>query len=334
MPVPLIPLLAVAGLGGVAYFVHRRRVGDGAQYALPAEEIEFVDRGFVVRVRQSDEGWRWTATREGYTPRSGVAPSRDDAITASLQWVSSRALPPPKTVHQLPPAKKPPRTPTKTAPGPRPTSKVGKPAASTPTTSASSGAEPPKPAPKVATTSMERRVVRSGLRLEGSTITLTDLHDYVADAFGAFDPFVDAPAAVVAKLLQGVLPELGDVEVASASLTLVNDKGETRTLTEAAQTIERLQSQLLAPDLDPQLVPFAADILAEAIFGTEQRLRGERFSYRGRTIFARPSGSGFRWSIRDAVGMHGPSDAVFPTREAAHRDAIVAISSVDAEAAA
>ena len=80
-------------------------------------------------------------------------------------------------------------------------------------------------------------------------------------------------------------------------------------------------------------MPFAADIVAEGIFDVQQQLGAERFAYRGRLIFARPSGGGFRWSIRDAMGVHGPSEPVFPTREAAIRDAIAAISSVDEVAA-
>jgi len=364
MPIPLIPILAIAGLGGgILYYVHTRRaVEDEGQPALQSEELVFSDRGHVVRVREVPGGWRWTASREGHKPRSGMAPSKNGAISSALKWVSSRSLPAAKVIRQLPAPKKPPRRPQSggegdspktpppspesgstpvappAPPAPEPTEPTGptvpveppRPPAPTPPAPVGTGATPPGPASGIA---HARGLVRSGLRLQGNTLVLTDLQDYVADAYGSFDPFTDEPAAVVTKMLQGLLPELGVVDARELKLRLLNDAGEKIWVADAIEQVGRLQHQLLAPGLNPELVPFASDILAEGIFDTEQRISGEEFSYRGRKIFARPFGGGFRWSIRDAAGVHGPSEQVFPTPEASNRDAIEAISNVDAVAA-
>lgn len=355
MPIPLIPILAIAGLGGgILYYVHtRREAEDDGQPALQSEELVFSDRGHVVRVREVPGGWRWTASREGHKPRSGVAPSKNQAISAALEWVSSRSLPPAKVIRQLPAPKMPPREPQSpktpppspgsgstpvnppTPPEPEPTEPAvpvepPRPPAPMPPAPVGTGATPRGPTGGIA---HARGLVRSGLRLQGNTLVLTDLQDYVADAYGTFDPFTDDPAAVVTKMLQGLLPELGVVDARELRLRLLNDAGEKIWLADAIEQVGRLQHELLAPGLNPELVPFAADILAEGIFDTEQRISEEEFSYRGRKIFARPFGGGFRWTIRDADGVHGPSEQVFPTAEASNRDAIAAISSVDAVAA-
>ncbi len=350
MPLPLIPILAIASVGGgLIYLVHTRRKAPEAepQPALPAEEVVFSDRGFVVRVREvASGGWEWTVSREGHKPRSGMATSKNGAISASVQWVSSRSLPPARVVRQLPaPKTPPPEKPEGPIEGAAPVSPaVPRPPVPTPAPPAPVVEPPRPPAPVgvavVGSASMGtdamggQRVVRSGLRFQAKTLTLTNLQTYVTDAYGTFDPFADSPAAVVTKMLQGLLPELGVADARTLSLQLRNDDGEEIWVADAIEQVGRLQHQLLAPGLDPQIVPFAADILAEGIFDTEQRISGERFAYRGRLIFARPSGAGYRWSIRDAVGVHGPSELVFPTREASIRDAIAAISRVDEEAAA
>jgi len=359
MPLPLIPILAIAGVsGGLIYLIRTRRNADAEpQPALPAEGVVFSDRGFIVRIREvASDDWRWTVSREGHKPRSGMATSKSAAISASVQWVSSRSLPPPKVVRQLPAPKTTPGKPqTEPAPPvPTPPAPVGPPAPIAPVGPVVEPPRPPvPPAPApigvaAVATAVEpvgmgtrgtdamggQRIVRSGLRFQAKTLTLTDLQAYVADAYETFDPFVDTPAEVVTKMLQGLLPELGVVDARTLQLRLRNDEGEGIWVADAIEQVGRLQHQLLAPGLDPQIVPFAADILAEGIFDTEQRISAERFAYRGRLIFARPSGAGYRWSIRDAVGVHGPSDQVFPTREASNRDAIAAISRVDEEAAA
>ena len=355
MPIPLLPILAIASVGGGLVYLYRTRQRadeTASQPALPLETFAFHDRGFVVSVEQETTGrWRWVVWRDGARARSGAAASKAEAISASVQWVSSRMLPPPKTVRTLPAPKKPPRTPTTpsagadpVAPdpeaGPRP-----KPPAPVPPAPPDPPVLPPvEPMPArpavVSTTAAvkpvstrPRRVTRSGLRLEGATLTLTDLQQYVADAFGAFDPFVDTPAEIVTKMLQGILPELGVEDARDLQLQLVGVDGEKVWVADAIEQVGRLQHQLFAPDLDPQLVPFAADILAEGFFDAEQRISGERFAYRGRLIYAKPSGVGYRWSIRDAVGVHGPSELLFPTQEAAVRNAIAAISDVDEVAA-
>lgn len=355
MPIPLIPILAIAGLGGgILYYVHmRREAEDEGHPELPAEELVFSDRGHIVRVREVPGGWRWTASREGHSPRSGMAPSKNGAISGALKWVTSRSLPPAKVIRQLPAPKKPqsggggdsPKTPPlspesgptpvtpPTPPTPestQPTVPVEPPRPPTPPAPVGTGAMPPGPASGIA---HARGLARSGLRLQGNTLVLADLQDYVSDAYGTFDPFTDEPAVVVTKMLQGLLPELGVVDARELKLRLLNDAGERIWVADAIEQVGRLQHQLLAPGLNPELVPFAADILAEGIFDTEQRISGEEFSYRGRKIFARPFGGGFRWAIRDAAGVHGPSEQVFPTREASNRDAIAAISNVDAVAA-
>ncbi len=349
MPLPLIPILAIAGVGGgLIYLVHTRRNAPEveAQQALPAEEVVFSDRGFVVRIREVPTGgWRWTVSREGHKPRSGIAGSKSGAISASVQWVSSRSLPAAGVVRPLPAPKAEPVPPTPTPPAPTPPAPA--PPVPTPPSPEPVGpiVEPPRPPAPVGTAVVEpvglgadamggQRIIRSGLRFQAKTLTLTDLQAYVADAYGSFDPFTDTPAQVVTKMLQGLLPELGVVDARTLSLRLRNDEGEAIWIADAVEQVGRLQHQLLAPGLDPQIVPFAADILAEGIFDTEQRVSDERFAYRGRLIYARPSGAGYRWSIRDAVGVHGPSEQVFPTREASNRDAIAAISRVDEEAAA
>jgi len=368
MPLPLIPILAIAGVGGsLFYLIHTRRSADAEpQPVLPAEEVVFSDRGFIVRIREVPSGgWQWTVSREGHKPRSGVATSKSGAISASVQWVSSRSLPAATVVRQLPAAPKvPPRKPQGSEgegvepappaprpPAPTPPAPVEPPAPVGPVVEPPRPPAPPAPAPigvaavaavqpaglgvGTGTDAMGgQRIVRSGLRFQAKTLTLTDLQAYVADAYETFDPFVDTPAGVVTKMLQGLLPELGVVDARTLQLRLRNDEGEEIWVADAIEQVGRLQHQLLAPGLDPQIVPFAADILAEGIFDTEQRISDDRFAYRGRLIFARPSGAGYRWSIRDAVGVHGPSEQVFPTREASNRDAIAAISRVDEEAAA
>lgn len=354
MPLPLIPILAIAGVGGgLIYLIRTRRNADGEpQPALPAEEVVFSDRGFVVRIREVPSGgYRWTVSREGHKPRSGMATSKNGAISASVQWVSSRSLPPPKVVRQLPAAPKtPPRKPPSSGEGTEPAPPAPAPPAPVgPVVEPPRPPVPPAPAPiGVAAVAVGpvgagtlgtdaiggQRIVRSGLRFQAKTLTLTDLQAYVADAYETFDPFVDTPAEVVTKMLQGLLPELGVIDARTLSLRLRNDEGEGIWVADAIEQVGRLQHQLLAPGLDPQIVPFAADILAEGIFDTEQRISAERFAYRGRLIFARPSGAGYRWSIQDEVGVHGPSEQAFPTREASNRDAIAAISRVDEEAAA
>ena len=362
MPIPLIPILAIAGVsGGVIYLIrHRRTRSESAsQSALPSEEFSFQDRGFVVSVQERANGrWRWTVWRDGAQVRAGGATSKAEAISASVQWVSSRMLPPPKTVRQLPAPKKPPRqeptTPSDGAEATDSTTEPPQPQPQPPEPPAPAPVEPPErvlpnpiPTPlgsavPVGAAPVGRvpvmpsgalRIIRSGLRWEGRTVTLTDLEEYVASAFGTFDPFADSPAQIVTKMLQGVLPELGVQDARELQLQLVGVDGERVWIADAIEQVGRLQHQLLAADLDPQIVPFAADIVAEGIFDAEQRIDGQRFAYRGRLIYARPSGVGYRWSIRDAIGVHGPSDRVFPTREASIRDAIVAISSVDEVAA-
>lgn len=379
MPIPLIPILAIAGVSGsVIYLIHRHRTRDGGpQTALPSEAFSFQDRGFLVHVQEGADGrFRWAVWRDGTRMRSGSAMSKAEAISASVQWVSSRTLPPAKTVRQLPGPKRPPRKPkaqpttpsegasptsSKTAPRaapPRSQPPVPQPPVPQPTPPAPEPAPAPAPAP--APTPAEpvgaspvgmspvgaspvgtvppmpagsERVARSGLRWEGNTVTLTDLEQYVADAFGSFEPFVDTPAEIVTKMLQGLLPELGVEDARELQIQLVGEEGEKVWIADAIEQVGRLQHQLFADDLDPQLVPFAADIVAEGIFDVEQRISGKRFAYRGRLIFARPSGGGYRWSIRDEVGVHGPSALVFPTPEAANRNAIAAISAVDEVAA-
>ncbi len=350
MPLPLIPILAIAGVGGsLIYLIHRRSASGEPQPALPAEEVVFSDRGFIVRVREEPSGaWRWTVSREGHKPRSGAATSKNEAISASVQWVSSRSLPPPKIVRQLPAPKTPPDKPQGNAggaePAPAPTPLGPTPVG--PVVEPPRPPVPPAPATPVGVAVVDpvgmgggtdamggQRIARSGLLFQAKTLALKDLQAYVADAYETFDPFVDSPAEIVTKMLQGLLPELGVVDARTLSFRLRNDEGETIWVADAIEQVGRLQHQLLAPGLDPQIVPFAADIVAEGIFDTEQRISAERFAYRGRLIHAQPSGAGYRWSIRDAVGVHGPSQQVFPTREATIRDAIAAISSVDEEAA-
>jgi|GEM_PF-2096878 len=370
MPIPLIPILAIAGVsGGLIYLIHTRRNDDESesQPALPSEEFSFQDRGFLVCVQEGPNGrWRWTAWRDGARMRSGAGMSKAEAISASVQWVSSRTLPPAKTVRQLPAPKKPPRKPkapqqpttpgdgvdaTSPKPEPSPVAPMPQPEPVPPVPTpveppervlpapvgasevgvSPVGASPAGAAPRMPAGSV--RIARSGLRWEGNTVTLTDLEEYVADAFGSFDPFVDTPAQIVTKMLQGLLPELGVRDARELQIQLVGEDGEKVWIADAIEQVGRLQHQLLAADLNPQLVPFAHDIVAEGIFDAEQRISGERFAYRGRLIYARPSGGGYRWSIRDAVGLHGPSDQVFPTPEASNRDAIAAISNVDEVAA-
>lgn len=359
MPIPLFPILAIAGVSsGVVYLIHRHRTRkeEAPQAALPADEFSFQDRGFLICVQEGANGrWRWTAWRDGTRVRSGAGMSKAEAISASVQWVSSRTLPPPKSVRRLPAPKKPPRQPTtpeegaeaapvkptpaqpESSPGPQPP--MPQPPVPRPVepperilpTPAPVGAAPVGTVPSMPAGAV--RIARSGLRWEGNTVTLTDLEEYVADAFGSFDPFVDSPAHIVTKMLQGLLPELGVQDARELQLRLVGADGEKVWIADAIEQVGRLQHQLLSADLNPQLVPFAADIVAEGIFDAEQRISGERFAYRGRLIYARPSGGGYRWSIRDAVGLHGPSDQVFPTREASNRDAIAAISNKDEVAA-
>lgn len=361
MPIPLIPILAIAGVsGGVIYLIRQRRTRNesASQSALPSEEFSFQDRGFVVSVQQRANGrWRWTVWRNGTQVRTGPAMSKAEAISASVQWVSSRMLPPPKTVRQLPAPKKPPRQPqqpTTPSDGAEATDPTTEPPKPQPAPPAPTPVEPPeRVVPNPTSTpvgsavpvgaapvgrvpvmpSGALRIARSGLRWEGGTVTMTDLEEYVAHAYGTFDPFADSPAQIVTKMLQGLLPELGVQDARELQLQLVGADGEKVWIADAIEQVGRLQHQLLAADLDPQIVPFAADIVAEGIFDAEQRIDGQRFAYRGRLIYARRSGAGYRWSIRDEIGVHGPSDRVFPTPEASNRDAIAAISSVDEVAA-
>lgn len=315
MPIPLLPILALASLGGgLLYLVSGSGGSKPAAKDPVAETLSFADRGYTVRVTRTRTNWEWVVSRPGEKTKSGTARSQDDAIAAAVAWISSRALPPPSDDSK--PGGDGIVEPTRPVP-PIPTPTPMPPAVSEPAPTAWAGG----------------RLRRSGLLLEDKTLTLQNLAQYVASAYGTFSAFEDSPVNIVTKVLQGILPELAVDDARELELRLINDKGDRTWVVDAIERVGQLQERLLAPDLDPSLVPYAEDILAEGLFGTEQELSAPIFAFRGRLIFSRPAAGGYRWSIRDDSGTHGPSDETFGTREASNRDAIAAIERVDAEAA-
>lgn len=317
MPIPLLPILALASLGGgLLYLVSGSGGSKPAPKAPAAETLSFADRGYTVRVtrQKPDSGmWIWSVSRPGDKTKSSTARSRDEAVAAALAWISSRALPPTDDTKPGGDGVVEPPGPVPPIPTPTP----NPPAVSEPAPSAWAGG----------------RLRRAGLLLQDRTLTLQNLAQYVASAYGTFSAFEDSPVDIVTKVLQGLLPELAVDDARELELRLVNDKGDRTWVVDAIERVGQLQERLLAPDIDPSLVAYAEDILAEGLFGTEQQLSDPIFAFRGRLIFSRPAAGGYRWSIRDDSGTHGPSEQTFGTRDASNRDAIAAIQAVDEVAA-
>jgi len=312
MPFPLLPILGLAGLGaGLAYLL--------SASSNKSETVKFTDRGRDVCVTGQGDVWQWRVSGGGAKSKSGKATSKELAISAALAAISSQALPP----APVEPGPMGGDESTQPNPPPRPLPPVPTPDPV--------GVEVPVPGSWAGA-----RIRRSGLSLEsnGRVLRLVDLPEFVADAFGSFDAFADAPVDIVTKVLQGLLPELQVADARELDMRVVNTSNDRVWISDAIERVGKLQAQLLAPDLDPAVVPYAEDILAEGLFGEEQRISGQRFAYRGRLIYARPAGAGYQWSIRDHNGLHGPSDDVFATRSDSNKDAIAAIDANDAEVAA
>jgi hypothetical protein len=259
----------------------------GSRTCAARNGVVFVDRGWTVTIEPVDRAWTWRAVQEGATTGEGVATSNIEAIDKARQWIGSRALPSPRP-HRVPPL--PPQPVGRGFPAPKP-----------------GFSAPPKKQPDI-------EGVGILWKPSDQEVLLTNLVDFVAVAYGSFDPWGESPGGVVESALKAALPQ--DWTVLAPEITIVTASGEPRSVAEVEAGIAALQSQMHSPDMVAAARPFAADILSEAIFDTEQHQSQSPFAYRGRVVVARPVPGGFIATILHA-GTTTNGTEVFPSTEKA-----------------
>lgn len=297
MPLPLFFIggsLAAAGLGFV--FGSRRNAARGA--------FCFLFMGWTVHVEPEGDAWTWRAAKDGATPGEGTpTTTKIDAADAARAWIVSRQIKGAVEVitdtmdsagegtaptNPRPPAPMPPAGPIVEPPMPSP---LG-------------GGFPPK--------SGSTGLSGGGLywRKLGNNILLQDLQRFVYASFGASEPYSASPGKVVRAAIQAALPEL-DMATFGDSMTITLANGNVVSWAESAALVEDLQTQLHTSG-NPDVPAFAADILHEGIFDTEQQQSQSPFAFRGRLIRALPAAGGFVAQIRHGE-IDYATDIVQPT---------------------
>ena len=325
----VIPVLTSAAGMAVGYAIGSRR-----------PVFSFQDRGWSVRIAPSGSAWSWTATRDGKRG-SGTGATKIEALDQARIWITKLQLEAAANAAAgivtgivdavtdddggagnssssssgdsgLPPLP----VPTPLGPGPIPVEP-------TPLGGSLSGGRGLRAPPL--------KTLRGGgifWRPATNTILLYDLAQFVMTAFTSkTDPYTSDPRKIVEQALQTALPAL-DLVAYGPTLKITTAAGDQLTLDETAMAVGMLQVELNSPGLGEEVPAFAADILHEAIFDTEQQQDVEPFAFRGRMLYARQSGGGYRGAIVQQ-GVVSYTDDVSPSVADALQDAIEAVRKQD-----
>ena len=325
----VVPILASAIAGGLGYALGSRR-----------PVFTFVDRGWTVRISPYGETWRWTAKREGREPGTGIGETNVEALDGARLWITALQLKgvvdgAKQIVDALDDAtaddsesddSEPNDRPAFPIPTPLPVEPAPIPLGGSLSSPARSGAA--LAVPGFAAALPRKRVRGGGLEWRPATneILLNDLQDFVAAAFrSGTDPYSSDPLKVVVEALQAALP---GVDIAGYNPILNTAAGAQISLEEAADAVAALQDQLHSPGLGEEVPAFAADILHEGIFDVEQQQSVSPFAFRGRKLFARSVGGGYRAAIvHDGATTY--TDEVVPTVPDAMQAGIEAVRKQD-----